>query len=293
MAVSDQAIDVELTEVDYEVQRGVSLITLRRESRLNAFTPTMHKEYRRCLVAAEADPTVGAIVVTGAGRAFCAGADMDRLAAVAEEGEYPVPAGATKRGLPGYGVHPDFDRPFVYHFGLTKPVIAAVNGAAVGLGFVIASFCDIRMASTDAFFATNFGPLGLPAEYGMSWLLPRLVGTSRAAEILLSSRRVSAADALAAGLVAQVHPASELVERTVDYAAEIGRTCSPGSLRATKHQLYTDLLHSVGESYDRALELVDEMVGAPEFREGVAALRERRTPNFRPPVAPASAEVAE
>lgn len=266
-------------DVAYDVRDGVAVVTLDRPEARNAFTPSMHREYRSALARAERDPSVRAIVVTGAGKAFCAGADTAAVARTAEAGRYLATAPEVD-DRPGYGVHPDFDRPFAYHFGLTKPVVAAVNGVAVGLGTVLACYADIRFAATGAELRLGFAPLGLPAEYGLSWLLPRLIGVSRAADLLLTSRPLPAEEAHAAGLVARVCDPDRLVEEAVAFGAELGRRCSPAAVRETKRQLYTDLLRDLGTSFDEAMALVARMVDEPDFREGVAALRERRPPRF-------------
>jgi enoyl-CoA hydratase/carnithine racemase len=262
-------------------QRGhVALITLSRPERLNAFTPAMHDAYRRLLAEAEADPGVGAVVVTGAGQGFCAGADMDAVGAVAAGRD----GAGSKRGSPvrpGYGSHPAFDRPFAYHLGLSKPVIAAVNGAAAGLGFVLACYCDVRIAAGGAKLTPAFGRLGLPAEYGLSWLLPRLIGGSRAVELLLSSRVIEADEAQALGLVHRVVPGNALVDEAVAYAETVAASVAPAALSVTKRQLYVDWMRDLGEAFEDAKARTDEAVRGPEFREGVAAMRERRAPQWR------------
>ncbi|MCY7288478.1 MAG: enoyl-CoA hydratase/isomerase family protein, partial [Cryobacterium sp.] len=178
-----------------ERRGAVLVLTFNRPDRLNAWTNAMEDQYFDALEAAEADPGVRAIVVTGAGRGFCAGADMGDLAAASVAADEEI------------------DRPRPRHLPMTirKPVIAAVNGAAAGLGFVEALFCDIRFASPDAVFITAFVRRGLVAEYGVSWLLPRLVGHGRAPARLLSGRRVGGEAAARIGLVGHRVPAGELV----------------------------------------------------------------------------------
>jgi enoyl-CoA hydratase/carnithine racemase len=191
---------VELHAVTYGVADRVATITLDRPQRLNAWTGRMHTEYRHCLASAEADDAVRVIVVTGAGRGFCAGADVAALEGHVERGGYD-PGTPEDLAQPGYGVDPRFDAEFAYHFGLTKPVVAKVNGPAAGVGFALACYCDVRFAATGAKLTSAHGRLGLPAEFGLSWLLPRLIGASRAAELLLSSRVVLAEEAHEMGLV--------------------------------------------------------------------------------------------
>ena len=134
----------------------------------------------------------------------------------------------TWRG-PGYGVRPEFDHPFAFHFGLRFPVIAAINGPAAGVGLVLACFCDVRFAAAGAKLTTSSGRLGLPAEYGLSWVLPRLVGLGHAADLLLSSRVVLAEEAAEIGLVNRVLPPDELLAFTLDYAGRLATEVSPAA----------------------------------------------------------------
>lgn len=265
-----------------ERRGAVAVLTLDRPDRLNAMTPSMHRRYRALLAEAEADDGVGAIVVTGTGRGFCAGADSDAVAAVATDGEATAPAAATPPpDRPGYGSHPAFDRPFAYHLGLAKPVVAAINGPAAGLGLVLACFCDVRFAAPGAKLTSAFGPLGLPAEYGLSWLLPRLVGGARANELLLSSRVVLAEEAAAIGLVHHVSAPGAVVDDAVAWAQDVAERCAPGALAQTKRQLYADWMADLGVAYDDALAATRTAIAGPEFREAVAARRERRPPRWR------------
>src|SRR3984957_19931642 len=190
----------ELKVTRYEVAAAVATITLVRPERLNAWTGRMHTEYRALLARAADDRAVRVIVVTGAGRGFCAGADARALEGHVEKGGYDPGTGP---GLeyPGYGVRPGVDAEFPYHFGIPKPIIAAVNGPAAGVGFALACYCDLRFAAAGAKLTTSHGRLGLPAEYGLSWLLPRLIGLTRAADLLLSSRVILAEEAAEIGLV--------------------------------------------------------------------------------------------
>ena len=266
-----------------EVAEGVATITLDRPHRLNAWTGRMDLEYRAAIAAAEADPAVRVMVVTGAGRGFCAGADSAGLEGMAGSGEYD--AGHTEPpATPGYGVRPDFDHPYSSHLGLTKPVLAAINGPAAGVGFVLACFCDLRYAAAGAKLTTSFGRLGLPAEHGVSWVLPRIVGAARAAELLFTSRVVLAEEAAAMGLVNAVHPPDELLPETLQVARTMAREISPASLRVLKRQLWTDLAGGLDGAATFAEEAMVRMVGEPDFAEGVAALTERRPPRFPDPI---------
>lgn len=265
----------------YAVEGPVATITLNRPHRLNAWTGRMHTEYRWCMQQAENDPVVSVVVVTGAGRGFCAGADSQALEGHIEKGGYD-PGTRGELANPGYGVRPEFDHNFAFHFGLTKPVIAAINGPAAGVGLVLACYADIRFAAEGAKLTTAHGRLGLPAEYGLSWLLPRLIGLSRAQELLLSSRVFLAEEAQAMGLVHRVLPAGGLVEAVMAYAGRLARTIAPSSLMATRRQVYTDLHRDVGSAIAESEQLLDLMTASPDFREGVAALVEKREPRFWP-----------
>src|SRR5580658_3015841 len=212
---------MELTELKvtrYEVAEAVATITLVRPERLNAWTGRMHTEYRALLARAAGDPGVRVIVVTGAGRGFCAGADTRALEGHVERGGYDPGTGADL-ARPGYGVRPEFDAEFAYHFGIPKPIIAAVNGPAAGVGFALACYCDLRFAAAGAKLTTAHGRLGLPAEFGLSWLLPRLIGASRAADLLISSRVVLAEEAHEMGLLAAVVPRDALDAVVDDYVS--------------------------------------------------------------------------
>lgn len=264
----------------YSVAEGLATITLCRPERLNAWTGRMHTEYRWCLARADADPAVHAIVVTGRGRGFCVGGDAEALRGHARKGGYDPGTPATL-ARPGYGTAPEFDAAFAYHFGLTKPVIAAMNGPAAGVGLALACFADLRFAAAGAKFTTAHGKLNLPAEYGLSWLLPRMIGLTRANDLLLSSRVFLAEEALAMGLVNGVFPAETVLQETCAYAAELVRTVSPESLRQTRWQVYRDLHRSVAEAVDDSERLLGEMMRQPDYSEGVAAFVEKRSPRWR------------
>ena len=272
----------ELKVTRYEASGGVAVVTLDRPDRLNAWTGRMHSEYRALLVRAAADPEVRAIVVTGAGRGFCAGADSRALEGHVERGGYD-PGTGPDLARPGFGIRPEFDADFAYHFGIPKPILAAVNGPAAGVGLALACYCDLRFAAAGAKLTTAHGRLGLPAEFGLSWLLPRLVGVTRAADLLLSSRVVLAEEALAIGLVNRVAPADKVLGETLDYARMLATEVSPASIAATKHQLYADLHGDVRSSVEDAQARLEDMMRSPDFAEGVAALTEKRSPRFGAP----------
>lgn len=272
---------MELKAVGYAADLRVATITLNRPHRLNAWTGRMHTEYRWCLQRAEDDPDVRAIIVTGAGRAFCAGADAAALEGHIAKGGYDPGTNANELAMPGYGVRPEFDENFAYHFGLTKPVIAAINGPAAGVGLVLACYADIRFSVADAKLTTSHGKLGLPAEYGLSWLLPRLIGVSRANDMLLSSRVVLASEGERMGLINAVFAtADEMLAHANGYARMLATQVAPSSIRATKRQIYEDLHGDVGASVRESETLLNRMMTEPDFREGVRAFVEKRPPEF-------------
>jgi enoyl-CoA hydratase/carnithine racemase len=270
----------ELVATRYAVADGVALVTLYRPDRMNAWTGRMEREYRRCLAEAEADADVRVVVVTGAGRAFCAGADLVGLDRMADNGAYDD--GQHGVALPAVvaATMDDFTRNHTFPLGMSKPVIAAVNGPAAGVGFVLVCFADIRFAARGAKLTTSFARLGLPAEHGVSWILSRLIGVGRAADVLLSSRVVLAEEAAEWGLINRVYEPEDLLAETLTYAKAMAAQCSPASLRVIKQQLYEDLLGRLGPSAERAYSLMEEMAAGPDFAEGVAAFAEKRPPRF-------------
>jgi enoyl-CoA hydratase/carnithine racemase len=249
--------------VTYDVSDGVAVITLNRPDRLNAWIPAMQVRYFDLLEEAGADPDVRAIVVTGAGRGFCAGADMEVLQGTG--------AADDARGD---------DRPQTFPLTIPKPVIAAINGPAAGLGLVMALMCDIRFAANGAKLTTAFARRGLIAEHGISWVLPRLVGSANALDLLFSGRVVLAEDAVGMGLVNAVHPGAELLDRTLEYARELATWSSPTSMAVMKRQVYEHLEQGAAESLDESNRLMAESFERPDFAEGVASFVEGRPPEF-------------
>ncbi len=266
----------------YGVADGIATITLHRPERLNAWTATMNAEYRAHLQAAADDPAVRVIVVTGSGRGFCAGAESEDLAGHAARGSYDSGA-PDDLATPGHGVRPEFDAEMAYHFGIEKPILAAINGPVAGIGFVLSCYCDLRFAATGAKFTTAHGKLGLPAAFGLAWLLPKLIGLPRALDLLLSSRTFDADEARELGLVTAVVDGPDLLAHVHAYATVLATTVSPASLAATKRQVYEAFHQSAAEAVRAAESLLDPMMAGPDYREGVAALREKRPPAFGAP----------
>lgn len=242
----------------------------------------MHAEYRRAMADLDGDPTVRVVVVAGDpdGRAFCVGGDAEALDGHRERGAYDDGLRGDEP-RPGYGVRPEFDHDLVWHWGLRVPVLCAVNGACAGVGLALACFADLRWGQAGAKLTTAAPKLGLPAEYGLSWVLPRLVGVTRAADWLLSGRPFTAEEAAAAGLLNGVLPDGAVLPHVLAVAHDLATSVSAASLSTTKRQLYQDLLDpDVGAAVDRADALLRSMVTGPDYAEGVRALRERRPPRF-------------
>jgi len=270
---------MELKATALEIEDRIATIWLDRPHRMNAWTGRMHAEYRWCLAQADADPAVAAIVVTGRGRGFCVGGDSEALEGHVRKGGYD-PGTPREMAMPGFGRAAEFDANFAYHFGLRKPVLAAINGPAAGVGLALACFADLRFAAAGAKFTTAHGKLNLPAEYGLSWLLPRMIGLTRANELLLSSRAFLAEEALAMGLVNAVHPADQVLAATRAYARDLVARVSPNSLRQTRWQIYADLHRDVAASVRESERLLAEMMREPDYREGVAAFLDKRAPSW-------------
>jgi len=271
---------MELKATALTIEDRIGLITLNRPDRMNAWTGRMHTEYRWCLAELDRDPAVGAIVVTGNGRGFCVGGDAEALQGHARKGGYD-PGTPPELAQPGYGTDARFDASFAYQFGLSKPILAAMNGPAAGVGLALACFADLRFAASGAKFTTAHGKLNLPAEYGLSWLLPRMLGLTRANELLLSSRPFSAEEALELGLVNEVHPADQVLPKTLAYARRLLATVSPNSLRQTRWQIYRDLHRDVAASVVDSEKLLNEMMREADYSEGVSAFLEKRPPDWQ------------
>jgi len=255
--------------VQKTVDGGVAVITLNRPERLNAWTSEMERLYFGMLADCAASEQIRVIVVTGAGRGFCAGADMQQLQTLGQNGA-AAPAAAEER------------QPQSFPLSIPKPIIAAINGACAGIGLVQALMCDLRFAAEDAKLTTAFARRGLVAEHGISWILPRLIGPARALDLLLSGRVVLGREAAELGLVNRALPAETLLEQTLAYAHELAAQCSPASMATMKRQVYADLDRPLRDALAGADELMLASFGAPDFVEGVASFVEHRDPAFAP-----------
>ena len=267
-------------EIRYEVSDPIATITLNRPHALNAWTDRMAAEMKHAVARAESDPATVAIVLTGEGRGFCAGADMKNLRSLSEGGRFgePPPELAADPGDPSVGE--DFRGTYTYLMSVRKPIIAAINGPAAGMAVPIALCCDLRFASDRAVFTLAFSKRGLVAEWGSAWLLPRIVGASNALDLLLSSRVVDAQEAFRIGLVNRVVPHDELLPTVHKYVAELAAACSPASLQIMKRQVYQQLTRELGPSEKEAIKLMVESFSRPDFREGVSSFLEKRPPRF-------------
>jgi enoyl-CoA hydratase/carnithine racemase len=277
------AVDSPMYEqILYEVADPVATITLNRPEFLNAWTSRMAAEVKHAVARAEEDPQVVAIVITGAGRGFCAGADLKGLKSISEGGgldEVPAELAGADPGDPEAGE--DFRGAYTYLLSVRKPVIAAINGPVAGMAVPIVLCADMRFASERAIFTTAFSQRGLVAEWGIAWLLPRLVGPAHALDLLFSSRRVDADEACRLGLVNRVLPHDELLGFVNDYVGALGTSCSPSSMMIMKRQVYQQLSAALGPSEKDAVRLMVESFKRPDFREGVMSFLEKRPPKFK------------
>jgi enoyl-CoA hydratase/carnithine racemase len=252
-----------------DVQDAVATITLNRPDRLNAWTPQLERDYFAALGECAASQDVRVIVVTGAGRGFCAGADMQELQTLGEDGVSEDQRNGARTAQS-------------YPLTVPKPIIAAINGPCAGIGLVQALMCDIRFAAEDAKLTTAFARRGLVAEHGISWVLPRLVGPARALDLLLSARVVLGREAAAMGLVNAAMPRETVLEQTLAYARDLAVNCSPASMATMKRQAYSALQQTLPDALDEADRLMLQSFTAPDFAEGVTSFLERREPRFAP-----------
>jgi enoyl-CoA hydratase/carnithine racemase len=272
------------SDIMYEVTDPVATITLNRPAQLNAWTNTMDREINDALQRAAADRSVVGIVITGAGRAFCAGADMNTLNALSS-GRADLESAASSPGSGSASESPesdegDFSGRFPYLMTVEKPIIAAVNGAVAGMAYPFSLCCDLRVASPDALFLTAFAQRGLIAEWGLGWLLPQLVGPSVALDLLMSSRKVRGEEALALGLVNYLTTSDDLLPFCHRYVEDLARRCSPTSMAIMKRQVYQHLHAGLGRAEREASELMRASFTRPDFAEGVQSFMQKRDPAF-------------
>jgi enoyl-CoA hydratase/carnithine racemase len=246
------------------IDQGVAIVTLNRPARLNAWTPAMGTLYFDTLERLARDAEVRVIMVTGQGRAFCAGADVSGLSGLADAGVL---------------VQPD-TRPYSLPMGIGKPIVAAIRGACFGVGFQQALCCDIRFCSDDVKFATAYAQRGLIGEVGITWNLSRIAGAGVAMELMLTGRTFGAEEALRTGIVSHVVATEQLADECLDYCRTLASQCSPWSMRMIKQQVYEDLMVKLPAAYQRSATMLAAAMAGQDFAEGVAAFREKRMPSF-------------
>ena len=248
----------------YEVRDGVAVVTLNRPERNNGMTGALELAYFARLAEAADDREARAVVVTGAGRSFCPGADLGNQP---EPGDEPLPNTKIATTFP---------------LTIDKPLVAAINGGCAGVGLVQALQCDVRFAATQAKFTTAFARRGLIAEYGIAWLLPRIVGQAAATDLLLSGRVFDAAEAVRIGLVAAAVDRDEVLATAIAYASDVAANVSPASMATIKEQLRRYQTVSLHEAVADSNELMRQSTQGPDFREGVDSYLESRPPAFLP-----------
>lgn len=260
-------------------EAGVATVWLHRPERRNSWTARMNAEFRAIVAALDRDPSVRVAVVTGTGTSFCVGADSRALSGYVGAGTYD-PGLPDDAARPGYGVRDEYDADLVWLWGLRIPVIAAVNGACAGVAVALAAYCDLRLAVRDAKVTVSSPRLGLPSEYGLSWVLPRLMGVTAAADLLLTGRVVLSQDLVPMGFFNSVHDPEDFDQAVRDCATTLA-LASPAAVTTAKRQLYSDLLLSdPAASVRRSKVLTGELMKLPDYKEGVTALTEKRTPRF-------------
>ena len=265
-------------EIIFEKKDRVATVTMNRPEKMNAWTPKMGAEMRTAMMDAESDPMIGAIIVTGAGRAYCAGADMGGLSNIAQGNESARTAEVEDEWLSQQRL--DYRNRYSWPLALSTPVIGAINGACVGLGFTTCLYQDIRIASENARMGLIFTQRGLAIEHGSSWMLPRIIGLARATELAITGRLVDANEALEIGLVNRVVPQDNLMATAREIASGIATKCSPLGVAQAKKMIYqhlfTDLATAVRDD-DTSMEM---MTRSEDFKEGVKAFVEKRAPRF-------------
>ncbi|WP_433461904.1 enoyl-CoA hydratase-related protein [Spirillospora sp. CA-128828] len=261
---ADARADTDLVLYDVD-EDGVATLTLNRPERKNAWNPLMETRFFELLDRAASDPRVRVVIVTGTGKAFCPGMDMQRL---------------EQNSQPGEGLHLEGRSPMYSRRLLPKPMIAAINGGCAGIGLIQALICDVRFAARGARFSTAFTRRGLAGEYNLPYVLPRLIGLENALDLLLSGRTFDADEAKALGLVSRVVEPGELMDAVRAYARDIARNCSPRAMAVVRHQVYGDLDRDFTEALARSYSAMEYFAGSPDFREGVESFTQKRPPKF-------------
>ncbi len=267
-----------------DIEDGILTITLNRPDRLNAWTGTMEEETRDAITRAGSDDAVRCIIVTGAGRGFCAGADMDGLQQIGDDGGEADSAGAAPAAAAPTGregLEALYPGRFGYLYRCPKPIIAAINGPCAGIGLIFTLYADLRFANQDAKFTTAFAQRGLIAEHGIAWLLPRLVGEAHALDLLFTARVFKGAEAERVGLVNRALPANELMPHAMETAKHLSTQVSPRSLAIMKRQIRESYVQSFARSLDVANYEMEQSFASFDFKEGVDSFVEKRPPAFK------------
>ncbi len=267
-------------DILYRVENDVAVVTLNRPDKLNAWRGEMDHDVRDAMREAAGDPDVKVIILTGAGKGFCAGADMSLLQTI-QSGDAAASRSVVNSQPPWDPTsHESFQKQYSWFPAVPKPIIGAINGAAAGLGLIISLYCDIRFASDAAKFTTAFSRRGLIAEHGISWLLPRLIGFANAADLLYSARVIAAAEAKAMGLVSRVIPAERFEREVLAYAHMLANEASPRSLREMKREIWNAQFQTLGQAVESANADMLASFNSEDFKEGVAHYLEKRAPKF-------------
>jgi len=248
----------------YDVADGIATLTFHRPDSMNGMTGNMEVAYFERLQQAQADDDVRVIVVTGAGRAFCPGADLAHRPGPDDQ---PLPNNKLARTLP---------------LDITKPMIAAINGACAGVGLAYALQCDLRFATTKAKFTTAFSQRGLIAEYGMAWLLNAIAGRQTAMDLLLSARVIQGAEAADLGIISAAFEPEDLMEHVIAYASELAANVSPASMATIKHQINTEPAMTVHQATEHAEGLMRQSLAGSDVQEGISSFLEKRQVAFPP-----------
>ena len=267
-------------QIQYEVKEPAATISLCRPDRLNAWTDQMALEVKHAVAQAEADPRVVAIVLTGAGRGFCAGADLKGLSAISAGNRSSTKISGLDADPGDAEIDEGYRGTYTYLASVRKPVIAAINGACAGMAVPISLCCDLRFASDRAVFTVAFPRRGLVAEWGIAWFLPRVVGVAHALDLIMSGRKIDAAEAERIGLVNRTLPHDELLAHVYAYVDDLAQACSPASLQIAKRQVYEALQEPLAASHEKAVRLMVESFSRPDFKEGVQSFMEKRPPRF-------------
>src|SRR5262245_8110734 len=267
-------------DILYRVDNGVAVITLNRPDKLNAWRGEMDRDVRAAMREAAGDEAVRVIVLTGAGKGFCAGADMGLLQTI-QSGDAGAGRSATNAAAPcEKSANPNCPKQDSWFPAVPRPIIAAINGAAACLVLIHTLYCDIRFASDAAKFTTSFSKRGLVAEHGISWLLPRIVGFAHAADLLYSARVITAQEALAMGLVSRVIPAASFETDVMAYARMLANEVSPRSLREMKREIWNAQFQSLGEAISAANADMPPSFKSEDVKEGLPTFLEKRPPRF-------------